>query len=186
MENEIDGREKRQVLIQTVHGVIEGSVLTGAQIRTLDDLNMFSRKFLRVEEAVVTSPAWSFSPGTIGINTSSILFVIERSKFKRKSGKRVEAARFNRAAVMLRVGDFDIQGFVHVPGRGDILTRLNRDKYPFIALTSASVIGPDSEIAAPFLAVNRSHILAAQEIRQEDVEPEALLEGAAAGCDLGA
>jgi hypothetical protein len=183
MEKEIDGREKRFVRIQTIHGVIEGCVLTGPQIRTLDDLNMFSRKFLRVEEAVVTSPTWSFRPGTIGINTSSILFVIERSKFKKKSGKRVEAARFNRAAVLLRVGDFDIQGFVHVPGRGDILTRLNRDKYPFMALTSASVIGPDSELAAPFLAVNRSHVMAAQDMGQEEEEPAAILEEASAGCD---
>jgi hypothetical protein len=186
MENEIEGQEKRQVLIQTIHGAVEGCVTTGKQIRTLDDLNMFSRKFLRVEDAGTSSSAWSFSPGTLGINTSSILFVIERSKFKRKAGKRVEAARFNRAAVLLRVGEFDIQGFVHVPGRGDILTRLNRDKYPFIALTSASVIGPESEIAAPFLAVNRSHIMAAQEIRQDEVEPEAVLEGAAAGYDRGA
>jgi hypothetical protein len=186
MENEIEGREKRQVLIQTIHGAVEGCVTTGKQIRTLDDLNMFSRKFIRVEDAVVESTAWSFSPGTIGINTSTILFVIERSKFRRKSDKRVEAARFNRAAVMLRVGEFDVQGFVHVPGRGDILTRLNREKYPFIALTSASVMGPDSEIAAPFLAVNRTHIMAAQEIRQDEVEPEALLEEAAAGCDCGA
>ncbi len=183
MENEIQGREKREVLIQTIHGAIEGWLTTGKQIRTLDDLNMFSRKFLRVDEAEIASSAWTFSPGTIGINTSSILFVIERSKFKRKSDKRVEAARFNRAAVMLRVGQFDIQGFVHVPGRGDILTRLNRDKYPFIALTSASVMGPDSEIAAPFLAVNRSHIMAAQEINQEEVEPAAIMEGATAGCE---
>jgi hypothetical protein len=182
MENEIDGREKRFVQIQTIHGAVEGCVLTGPQIRTLDDLNMFSRKFLRVEEAVSASPAWSFNRGTVGINTSTILFVIERSKFKRKAGKRVEAARFNRAAVLLRVGEFDIQGFVHVPGRGDILTRLNRDKYPFIALTSASVIGPDSEIAAPFLAVNRSHITAAQEIGQDELEPEAILEEASAVC----
>jgi hypothetical protein len=183
MENEIEGREKRQVLIQTIHGAIEGCVTTGKQIRTLDDLNMFSRKFLRVEDTTTASASWSFSPGTVGINTSSILFVIERSQFKRKSGKRVEAARFNRAAVMLRVGEFDIQGFVHVPGRGDILTRLNRDKYPFIALTSASVLGPDSEFAAPFLAVNRSHIMAAQEIGQDETDPAAVLEEATVGCD---
>jgi hypothetical protein len=105
------------------------------------------------------------------VNTASILFVIERTSFKRKSGKRVEAARFNRAAVHLCVGEYEIQGFLHVPGRGDVLTRLNRDKYSFIALTSASVVGPDSEFAAPFLAVNRDHIMAAQELLEEEQEP---------------
>jgi hypothetical protein len=173
MENELAGRERRQVHVQTIHGAIEGYVETGARIRTLDDLNMFSRKFLRIEDAVVSSDVWSFDQGTVGVNTAAILFVIERTQFKRKSGKRVEAARFNRAAVRLCVGEYEIQGFLHVPGRGDVLTRLNRDKYPFIALTSTSVVGPDSEFAAPFLAVNRTHIMAAQEILEDDVESPA-------------
>lgn len=170
MNDEMGGRERRRVHVQTVHGAIEGYVETGERIRTLDDLNMFSRKFLRIEEAVVSSPVWSFERGTVGVNTSAILFVIERSGFRRKTGKRVEAARFNRAAVHLCVGEYEIQGFLHVPGRGDVLTRLNRDKYPFIALTSASVVGPDSELAAPFLAVNRTHIMAAQELLEVETE----------------
>ena len=135
MDNEMGGRERREVLVQTIHGAIEGYVETGERIRTLDDLNMFSRKFLRIEDAVVSSPVWSFEQGAVGVNTSAILFVIERTRFKRKGGGRVEAARFNRAAVRLCVGEYEIQGFLHVPGRGDVLTRLSRDKYPFIALT---------------------------------------------------
>jgi hypothetical protein len=186
MENEQEGRERRRVHVQTIHGSIEGYVETGARIRTLDDLNMFSRKFLRVEDATVSSAVWSFEPGTIGVNTASIMFVVERTTFKRKSDKRVEAARFNRAAVRLCVGEYEIQGFLHVPGRGDILTRLNRDKYPFIALTSASVVGPDSEFAAPFLAVNRDHIMAAQELLDEEQEQTANHEDASAECRLEA
>lgn len=170
MDNAMGGRERRQVFVQTIHGAIEGYVETGERIRTLDDLNMFSRKFLRIEDAVVSSPVWSFDRGTVGINTSSILFVIERTSFKRKGDERVEASRYNRAAVHLCVGEYEIQGFIHVPGRGDVLTRLNRDKYPFIALTSASVVGPDSELAAPFLAVNRTHIMAAQELLDEETD----------------
>jgi len=182
MDNESDGRERRQVHVQTIHGAIEGYVETGARIRTLDDLNMFSRKFLRIEDAVVSSNVWSFDSGTIGVNSSAILFVIERTRFKRKPGKRVEAARFNRAAVRLCVGEYEIQGFLHVPGRGDVLTRLNRDKYPFIALTSASVVGPDSEFAAPFLAVNLEHVMAAQEILEESQEQPALHADAPTEC----
>jgi hypothetical protein len=182
MDNELDGRERRQVFVQTIHGSIEGYVETGARIRTLDDLNMFSRKFLRIDDAVVSSPVWSFDSGTVGVNSSAILFVIERTRFKRKSGKRVEAARFNRAAVRLCVGEYEIQGFLHVPGRGDVLTRLNRDKYPFIALTSASVIGPDSEFAAPFLAVNLMHVMAAQEIIEESLEEPTLSDDTQAEC----
>lgn len=186
MDNELDGRERRQVHVQTIHGAIEGYVETGARIRTLDDLNMFSRKFLKIEDAVVSSAIWSFDKGAVGVSTSAILFVIERTQFKRKSGKRVEAARFNRAAVRLCVGEYEIQGFLHVPGRGDVLTRLNRDKYPFIALTSASVVGPDSEFAVPFLAVNLKHVMAAQEILEDNMEEPALSDDTQAECCRGA
>ena len=81
MDNELNGRERRQVHVQTIHGAIEGYVETGERIRTLDDLNMFSRKFLRIEDAVVSSNVWSFDSGTIGVNSSAILFVIERTRF---------------------------------------------------------------------------------------------------------
>jgi len=170
MDNETCGRERRQVHVQTIYGAIEGYVETGERSRTLDGLNLSSGKFLRIEDAVVSSPVWSFDRGTIGVNASAILFVIERTRYRRKGDERVEAARFNRAAVRLCVGKYEIQGFIHVPGRGDILTRLNRDKYSFIALTSASVVGPDSELAAPFMAVNRTHITAAQELLDEESE----------------
>ena len=70
-----------------------------------------------------------------------------------------------------RVGAFDVEGFVHVPPRGDPLLRFNQDTHPFIAVTSASVVGPDRQFEAPFLAIKRSHILAVQPM-DHDEAPE--------------
>ena len=58
--------------------------------------------------------------------------------------------------------DCEILGFLHTSAHGDPVVRLNQDASPFFALTSASVIGPDVEFAAAFLAVNRAHVFAAE------------------------
>ena len=50
------------------------------------------------------------------------------------------------------------------------LLRFNQDTHPFIAVTSASVVGPDTRFEAPFLAIKRSHILAVQPIDREPPE----------------
>ena len=74
---------------------------------------------------------------------------------------------FARAPVRLRVGHFDVEGLVHVPAGGNPMMRLNQQGHPFLALTSASVVGEETQTGVPFLAVNRSHILAAQELSSE-------------------
>ncbi len=61
-----------------------------------------------------------------------------------------------------------MHGFVHVPPGGNPMTRLNQGEHAFVALTSASVIGPGEELATPFLAVNRGHILAARPIGEQE------------------
>ena len=63
-----------------------------------------------------------------------------------------------------------IEGFVHVPPRGDPLLRFNQDTHPFIALTSGSVVGSDRQFTALFLAIKRSHILAVQPLDREPPE----------------
>jgi hypothetical protein len=144
-------------------------------------LNVVSPGFLPLDVDQVTVDGWFNVQGRASINTSSILFVRELSEPPTRGGQRVEAARFSRAAVRLRVGDYEVRGFMHVPGRGDPTWRLNHEKCKFIAVTSASVVGPGVEFATPFLAVNRQHISAAQEIHLDEPEPEQVLCAAETG-----
>ena len=66
--------------------------------------------------------------------------------------------------IRLRVGDYIVDGFLHVPPGGNPMMRLHQDSRAFIALTAASATRGDAEFSAPFLAVNRKHILAAQQL----------------------
>jgi len=160
-------RERRRVQIRTLHETIDGWLTVSGMLRTLDDLNLVSSRFLVVNVDEAPSAGWVFDDGQVGINTETILYVREMDDVAR-SGPRGEAARFSRAGVRLLAGDLEIQGFMHVPGRGDPMTRLNQDRHAFLALTSVSVVGPDLEFAAPFLAVNRRNVRAAQPLATED------------------
>jgi hypothetical protein len=168
----LEQREKRRVKVTTINEVVEGYLCVGRRPRTLDALNLAAPLFLVVDVDRAPREGSFFERGRVGISTSTILFVCELTEFHRDDG-RVEAARFVRSPVRLQVGGYQIQGFMHVPGRGDPMTRLNQLRHPFIAMTSASVMGPDSQFAAPFLAVNRYNISAAQEIVAEETELEA-------------
>lgn len=157
-------RERRRVQVQTRKETMEGWLNVCSTLRTLDDLNLVSPRFLALE--VDTPASMSFEPGRIGLDTNSILFVRELTEYRRP-GNRVEAAQFSRAPVRLLLGDFEVQGFMHVPGRGDPLTRLSQTKHRFVALTSVSVVGPGYEFASSFLAVNRTNIDIVQTIVTE-------------------
>ncbi len=72
-------------------------------------------------------------------------------------------ARGRRAPVVLRVGDFSIEGSVHVLGNGTAMARLQQQGHTFVALTAASVVGASFRFETPFLAVNRRHVTAVRE-----------------------
>ena len=164
----------RAVRIQTVHGTVEGILPVSPVVRTLDDLNVVSRNFLTVHAPVVPSRGWPFDGPELAVNKSSILFLMEFSGGAARRVGRPEAAAHTRAPVRLRVGEYSIEGFLHVPRGGNPMTRLNQAGHPFIALTSAFVVGPDARFTTAFLAVNRAHILAAQEVQPLDEETEPL------------
>lgn len=161
------GFRERQVRIHTVQGPIEGRLRLGAGVRTLDDLNQPSRPFVRVYEP----RGWLFDLPKAGqpvaINKSSILFVVESSHLEPRAPGREGGSR---APMSLQVDGYVVRGFVHIPRSGDPFARLNQSTRPFVALTSASVIGPDEQLAATFIAVNRSRIVAAQELAEEDAD----------------
>ena len=58
------------------------------------------------------------------------------------------------------------------------MKRLEHGEHPFISLTTVLVTGPDGESTAPFVAGNRAHISARQEVDlSEGEEPDAVSSG---------
>ena len=145
----------------STRGAIEGVLRTSPSLRTLDDLNLLAREFVTVHGPNIDGEVWE--PDTrVAVSKASILWVVEECD---QLGPRfVSPESYRRSPLRLRVDDFDVQGFMHVPQGGDTLQRLNQDRHPFIALTSASVVGSDVELAVPFLAVNRQQIAWAVEL----------------------
>jgi len=154
------GWTERTVRIETLQGSIGGHLLISQLRRTLDELNMVARAFLTVHSSVLDGTGWSFPDGELSVNKNNILFLAELSESA--GGQKEKFVDFTPAQVRLRVGTFDIEGFVHVPPHADPLQRLNQDAHLFIAVTSGSAVGPDTQFETPFLAVRRSHILAVQ------------------------
>jgi len=167
--NQISGNgHERRIRVETLQGSIEGSLRLGPMQRTLDDLNVAAKGFVNLHQPDCRAAEWSFADRELAINKSMILFVHEVGPPPQMSAGRPAGARFARATLRLRVGPYEIQGFVHVPAGGVAMARLNQGNQPFISLTSASVMGPRSQFATSFLAVNRQHIQAAQEILDEE------------------
>jgi len=170
MERESGAPDGRPVMVQSTRGTVEGRAVVHPRIRTLDWLN-HSQRFLEIEVTSSSVPEWSFERGLVGINKDMVLFVAELSDELPTTDARVEATHYSREAVALRLGEFDIKGYLHVRGILDPLVRLSRRDGEFTALTSASVLGPDIELAASFLAVNPDHVLGAQPILQQAPQP---------------
>lgn len=166
-------REQRSVRVQTVHGAINGVVAIGAKVRTLDELNVPTHKFLIVDAPEICLPGCCFDGGAVGINKDSVLFVTEQRDCHLTTDHRVERSHFVRMPIRLRLGQFDIQGFLHIRGLRDPLIWFSQTRQLFLALTAASVVGPDSEFATAFIAVNPRHVLAIQGMRAEEPAPVA-------------
>lgn len=159
-------RTERRIRVQTANATVEGTLRVATILRTLDDLNLDGKKFVSLFEPEAVGTTWNFDPGELAINRTSILFVQELSNPPRH--KKQFAGVYSRTSIKLRVGEHHIEGFLHVPPGGDCLKRLSQNNHPFVSLTSVSVVGPDTQFATPFLAVNREHILMAQEIFHDD------------------
>ena len=152
---------ERAVEIHTTHGVIEGQLHVAPCLRTLDDLNLVAKNFVTVHAPKTRSGSILNNDGPLAINKHGILFVRELKQMAPRAGG--SFGRFTKAALLLQVGGFDIHGFVHVPPGGQPLKRFDHDGHPFVSLTSVLVSGPDGELTTEFLAVNRAHVLTAQQ-----------------------
>jgi len=138
-------------------------------LRLLDDLNVVSRGFLTVNEPVILSGPWSRGDGPITLSKASIVWVKEQAGSPPPQANLRVASRFTRTAVELLLRDYVIQGFVHVAPNGDPMSRMTHGDHDFVALTSVSVVGGGDQFATSFLALNRSHVLAARAIEHTDL-----------------
>jgi len=163
-------RRNRRLRVQTTRGCLEGLIRTSPVVRTLDDLNVVARNFVTLHEPRAMSGDWSLEGGSVALAKSAILYVFELDEPAPQSRVIRDGARLFRSAVLLWLAEFSIRGFVHVPAGGSAMARLNQQSHAFIAVTSASVVGPGTELALPFVAVNREQIIAAEEMRHEEAE----------------
>ncbi|HEU4402958.1 MAG TPA: hypothetical protein VFT43_12715, partial [Candidatus Polarisedimenticolia bacterium] len=62
--------------------------------------------------------------------------------------------------------------YVYTTPGSDPLGRLNQPGHPFLAMNAATVSGPGVDFATQFVAVNRLHILVAQETMSISAVPE--------------
>jgi hypothetical protein len=131
-----------------------------------------SQNFLQIKPPVTCTGNWRFEDAPLAVATDSILFVTELAECVPTPGDPHAAARFKRARIRLRLDEYDIDGYVHVPPGGDPIARLNQDRHTFIALTAVTVVGPDTELTAPFLAACRTEILAMQILEQDQLADE--------------
>ena len=169
MQRELDGSDERRLRLVTGHGYVDGQLRANAGVSTLHYLNVSAatQAFVVVQPPIQTHPEWGIESGELALSVSSILFVQELSKFVPVPGDRQAAAQFRRSPVRLNVGDYSVEGFVHLPPGGDAFSRLNNDRHPFFALSSASILGPDTQFSAAFLAVKRDKVLALQSVADE-------------------
>lgn len=177
MQRELEGREERRVRVHTHHGSVEGMLHISSGVSTMHYLNVMSstQNFLTLRPPLVCSKDWVFEDGPLAVAMDSILFAVELSEFVPKPGDPREAAQFRRVPIRLRLAEYVVDGFIHVPPGANTISRINQNRHQFIALTVVSVMGPDQQFAASFLAANRRYITAVQEIATELKAPEEVL-----------
>ncbi|ANM31752.1 hypothetical protein ABI59_22620 [Acidobacteria bacterium Mor1] len=176
MERELEGQALRKIRVHTRDGYIEGELATNESTSTLHYLNVTNstRSFLPLQPPLTTSQDWFLDDTSLQIAMDSVLFVVELTDYRPPSGDPSAAALYSVSPVRVRIGNYTIDGEVHVPPQGTPVDRLNYERHPFVAITSASVLGPDAQFAAAFVAVNRAYIAGIQEIVEAEVDTAAV------------
>lgn len=175
MESHHEPSGHRRVLAATMQGMIEGDLPVGPQLRTLDYLNRATSRFIPLYGTGPPSTRASFAGKAVHINIESVLWVAEIEAMPRVA-RTGTGLKLTRTAVRFRFPNWEILGFLHTPPQGDPLARLNLDRSPFLAVTSASIVGSDTERAAPFVVVNSRHVYTIEMIADDDtVEDDSLM-----------
>jgi len=178
--NVFENRVVRPVRIFAEQLSFDGLLNISLGARTLDELNLGARSFLTLATPQLMAGSWELKEGPVAINKASVLFVLEIPDLGvslKRTDEEPELRRFGRAAVRLRVREYAVEGYVHTGPGGSSLTRLNQSAHPFIALQSAIVTGPGVDFSTSFLAVNRAHVLSAQEMFSVNLVAEEVAAG---------
>ena len=158
----------------------DGLLTISLNFRTQDELNLEARRFLTLSSPTVFAGRWPLEAGPFAINKSAILFVLELPDLGATLGMESvepDLGRYPHAMIRLRVGEFRIQGYVHTIQIGEPLSLLQQTGHSFFAITAATINGPGTDCASPFVAVNRSHIDVVQEILSIEATAEDLVAG---------
>jgi hypothetical protein len=135
--------------------------------RTQDELNSVGRPTLTLESPQVVAGEWNLDEGPIVINKSSILFATEIPDVGATLSREPippQEERFDYSAIRLNLGAFDAEGYVYTSQGVSAVGRLSLASHTFIALRGASIVGPDVDVVLPFVAINRFHVVVAQEL----------------------
>ena len=184
MQRELDGSHGRRLRLVTRHGQVEGQLRTNPHVSTLHYLNVtaMSQSLVVLHPPIEPSSGWNIAEGALALSIDSVLFAQEMSEYKPIPGDPAAAAKYGRCAIRLNVGDYAVEGFLHLPPGTDPFTRLNQDRHAFFALSAVSVMGPDAQFAAPFLAIKRSEVIAIQSLENESTLDNAVKRETAAPC----
>jgi hypothetical protein len=180
VSNVFENRVVRPVRIFTEQLTFDGLLNISLGARTLDELNLEARSFLTLATPRIMQGAWDMAEGPIAVNKASVLFVLEIPDLGVGLGRTdedPELRRFGRAAIHLKIREYAVEGYVHTGPGGSSLLRLNQIAHRFIALQSAVVTGPGIDFSTSFLAVNRAHILSAQEMFSVNLVAEEVAAG---------
>ncbi len=181
VKNVFQNRVLRPVRVYTASASFDGLLTVSLGMRTQDELNIAARPFLTLASGSVYSGRSALAEGTLSISKAAILFAFELPDLGSPLAATTDGpalGRFARAVLRLQVGDFAIEGYAHAAQGGDALSRLNQVRQPFMALSPASLEGAGVKGAMPFVAINRQHVIAAQEILSIHALPEDPSQGA--------
>jgi hypothetical protein len=176
--------DARRLRLVTRHGHVDGDVLINSRVATLRYLNVTAatQNFIVMSAPIEPSEGWNIVDGALALAVDSLLFVQELTVCAPFPSDRAAAAMYERCAIRLAVGDYAVEGYLHMPPGGNPISRLNQNTHPFFALSSVSVIGPETQFAAPFLAVKRSEVIALQAVGNSHALDEALEAEVVAPC----
>ena len=175
MTTHLENRVVRAIRVFTETLAFDGLLNVSLGGRTLDELNTASRPILTLNSPRAAAGGWTPGDGPLLVNREAVLFVVEIPEPGATLGKseaEPELRRFDRSAIRLRVGPYDVEAYVHTSHGANPLVRLSQSVHPFIALNAATVSGPGFDITVPFVAVNRSHVLVSQELFSVSAIPE--------------
>jgi len=179
-----ENRVLRPLRVFTDGLVLDGLLNATLAGRTLDELNNSGRPMLALLSPKVMAGDWVVDEGSIVVNKAAIMMVAEIPDLGASltgPHSEPELQKFGRAAVRMRLRSYNLEAYVVTSQGGDPLVRLSQGSHSFMALNNVKIAGPGVDLSVPFLAVNRQHVLAGQELYSVNAVPEEVAAGSGDG-----